>query len=242
MPYCPKCGIEVDYGILKCPLCSFDIPEVPPKQEILSNEVELKNYYSELKMLKSKRRKFNKKIVFILILLITAGAVFNNAMQDLFVNGELTFSFYILSSFALFIVCMISLFGLIKGWKNNLIILFISTALFILTIDLWSGGIDWYWNIGLPIVILSYGLLFLSVLLLRKLKPGKLYGLSIILFISSIFLILLEVILDSYFGAINLRWSIQALIPNGSFALLCIAGRQLVNHDFFKKLKRYLHF
>lgn len=28
MPYCPKCGVEVDNGVENCPLCSFPVPYI----------------------------------------------------------------------------------------------------------------------------------------------------------------------------------------------------------------------
>ncbi|MDC7225672.1 MAG: hypothetical protein PQJ61_02780 [Spirochaetales bacterium] len=242
MPFCPRCGVEVDYGVRNCPLCTFNIPEVPYEQEILHEEIELKNYYTELRELKIKRRIRNKGIAFVIIILIAAGGVFNNIMQDLVANGELTFSLYVVSSFFLFIFCMISIFGLVHGWRNNLLMLFIATSITVLSLDFWSGGIEWFWTLGSPLVVVSFGFLSLTVFLIKKLKPGRLYGFSIILACVSILLIMVEIILDLYIGELELQWSLQSLIPNGSLALLCMAGRQLVNRDFFHKLKRYLHF
>ena len=242
MPYCPKCGIEVDYGIVECPLCSFSIPEIAQEHDILSEDVELKNYYDELKQIKARRKLRTRQIAFIIILLIAIGAAFNNTMQDWITDHKLTFSLYVLSSLGLFTVVLISVFGFIKGWKKNLTVLFIAASAFLFSIDYYQGSPSWFLPLGLPIAVLGCGMFLLTKLIINKLKPGRLYSGSIILGSASISLILLELIIDLHSGKIALEWSLQSLVPLGSLALLFILGRVLINRDFFSKLKRYMHF
>lgn len=242
VPYCPKCGIEVDYGIVRCPLCTFVIPEIPPEHDILSEDIELKNYYDELKIIKSRRKHRTKQITFIIILLIAIGAAINNTMQDWLIDHTLTFSPYVLSSLGLFTVFLISIFGFIKGWKKNLITFFLAITAFLFSIDFYAGGLDWFLPLGLPITVLGAGLYLITRVIINKLKPDKLYGGSLLLGVTAILLILLELILDFYSGEIKLEWSIQSIVPLGSLALLFILGRALINRDFFSKLKRYMHF
>ena len=242
MPYCPNCGIEVDFGITICPLCSFAIPEVPHDHEAVDEKIELKNYYEELKKINKKRRKRAKGIAFIIILLIAAGAVFNNIMQDWLVHGTLTFSRYVISGMGLFIVCLICVFGFIKSWRLNMLALFISSTAFLFSLDLYEGGIEWFLQLGLPASGLCFGILFLTLTAIKKANPGRLYSGSIILVSAAVITILLELIFDLYSGVYMPGWSLKALVSTGSLALLLVIGRALVNRDFFNKLKRYLHF
>ena len=242
MPYCPKCGVEVEHGILKCPLCSFDIPEIPHEDEQMHEELELKNYYTELHNLKKKSRRRAKQIAFIVIIFGAIGAAFNNTMQDWLGNNRLTFSPYVLSSIGVFILYLISIFGFIHGWKKNLLFLSLGTTAFIFSIDFYSDGLGWFLPLGLPICILTFGLIFATAIIIRKLKPGKLYSISIISAAAAIEVILLELIIDISLHNIRLQWSLQALVPLVSISLLCILGKSLEKHDIFAKLKRYMHF
>ena len=241
MPYCPKCGVELNHGIHECPLCSFDIPDIPEEIEPIAEEVELRNYYTELHQLKKKNRKRSKQIFFIIIFLGAIGAALNNTLQDWLGNNRLTFSPYVLSSIGVFILYLISIFGFIRGWKKNLLFLFLGTTAFLFSIDFYNEGMNWFLPLGLPASVLTFGLIFFTALLIRKIKPGKLYSGSIILAVAALHIIILEIIIDINFGKLNLEWSLNALIPLVSLSLLLVLGRAMINHDVFAKLKRYMH-
>lgn len=241
MPYCPKCGVEVDFKIKTCPLCAFEIPEVPHEHDYPNEEIELKNYYEELKVLKKKSRKRSRQILFIVILLVTIAAAVNNTMQDWLRNNELTFSPYVLSSIGLFIIYLLPVFGFIKDWKKILTLLFIGSTAFLFSIDFYADGLEWFVPVGLPLTVLSIGMLFLIMLIIKKKKPGRLYSGSIILGAASVLLIILETVIDHYLGEFKLEWSLQALVAMGSLSLLLILGRVLINRDAFAKLRRYMH-
>ena len=243
MPYCPRCGVEVDKEIRECPLCSFEIPLVEEEPEAPTEEIELKNYYNELQNLKKTRRKRAKQFTFTVILLGSIAAVVNNTLQDYLGNNSLTFSPYVISSISLFLLFMLPVFGLIRGWKKIILLLGIGTAGFLLSIDFYSHGIEWFPLLGFPLTILTFGSLFLIMLLIKKIKPGKLYSTSIILGAVSVFMILVELIIELYLGGgVKLDWSLQALVAAGSLALLMILGGLMRKKHTFAKLKRYLHF
>ncbi|HAK45660.1 MAG TPA: hypothetical protein DCO79_07050 [Spirochaeta sp.] len=242
MPYCPKCGVEVDHGTECCPLCSFSIPEIPFETDIKKEEIELKNYYEELKQLKDARKKKTRSVFFIIIILIVIGTAFNNAMQDWMSNNELTFSPYVMSSLGLFIICLIVIFGFIRRMKFVFPLLFLSSSVFLFSLDIFSNGIEWFWTLGLPLTTLSYGIVFITAIIIRKKKPGKLYSGSIILGFAAVLLVLMDSIINLYYGELMLSWSLNALFPIGSLALLLILGKALISGKTFKKLKRYLHF
>ncbi|MBC3887069.1 hypothetical protein GH810_01905 [Acetobacterium paludosum] len=48
MAYCPKCGVEVEHGVEKCPLCDFPIPNVGDAHESVNSKYpQAINTYSE---------------------------------------------------------------------------------------------------------------------------------------------------------------------------------------------------
>ena len=242
MPYCPKCGLEVDNGITECPLCNFTIPDVPYENDLKKEEIELKNYYEELKILKKERKKKTRRVIFIIFILFAVGAGINNALQDYLLNNKLTFSPYVLSSLGLFVICLIVIFGFIKKIQYIFPLLFVSTSAFLFSLDVFSNGVEWFWSVALPLTAMGYGSVLLCLIIFMMRKPGKLIVGSIVLGFVSIMIVLVEVILDLYSGNFSLSWSLQVMIFTASLTLLLMLGKALVNGKWFKKLKRYLHF
>ncbi|MBI9108349.1 MAG: hypothetical protein JEZ04_16505 [Spirochaetales bacterium] len=242
MPYCPRCGVEVDYNITECPLCSFSIPEIPYEVDIKKEEIELKNYYEELKVFKQLRKKRGKAIAFIVIVLIVIFTGFNNTMQDWYANGQLTFSPYVLSSLGMFIGILICLFGFIKNWKAIFLFLFCLTVPFLFSLDLYRGEITWFWTAGLPITISSFTLVFLPAIIIKNHRKGGLFASGVVLTAGALLSILVELILDLNSGNIELTWSFQASITAGSLAFIFLLARKIIRQSSFKKLKRYFHF
>lgn len=242
MPYCPRCGVEVEHDITECPLCSFKIPVIPNIVDVKKEEIELKNYYEELSELKKLRKRRTKGVVFIILVLAVIFAGFNNTMQDWYANGELTFSPYVLSSLVGFIGILICLFGFIKDWKKIFLFLFFLSSAFLFSIDFYQDGIQWFWSMALPITASSFGLVFLVSYIIKSRKPGGLYNSGIIFTGIAVLIILIEIILDLNQGGLKLTWSIQVFITAFSLALIFLLARKMVHQNSFKKLKRFLHF
>jgi hypothetical protein len=242
MPYCPKCGIEVEYGVYECPLCSFEIPEIPHEMDVKKEEIELKNYYAELKELKKRRKKGTKRVTFLVIILLIAFAGFNNAMQDWYTNNSLTFAPYVLSSLGLITGIVICIFGFIKNWKLVFLFLFVITTVFLYSIDRYAGGIDWFFTLAVPAVSSAFGILFLTVFLIKTRSRGGFYNGGMIAAAVAVLSILAEIILDLNFGELKLTWSIQVSVTAFITAIVLVFARYLVNNNVFKYLKRYFHF
>jgi len=242
MPYCPRCGVEVEHDITECPLCSFSIPEVPNVVDIKKEEIELKNYYAELRELKKLQKKRGKAIAFTIIILAVIFVGFNNAMQDWYGNGRLTFSPYVLSSLGLFICILICLFGFIKNWKKIFLFLYITSSAFLFSIDYYNEVLAWFWTAALPISTATFGLVFLVAYIITRGKPGGLNNGGIIFTGIAILIILIELILDLHYGQLKLTWSIQVFITASSLAIIFLLARKIVHKSSFKKLKRFFHF
>lgn len=242
MPYCPRCGVEVDYNVTECPLCSFGIPQIPNTIDIKKEEIELKNYYAELRELKKIRKKRRKGVFFAILIISIIFAGINNVIQDWYANGALIFSPYVLSSLGLLTGILICLFGFIKDWKKIFIFLFCITLAFLFSIDMYSGKIEWFLTLALPIASASFGLTFgVSYLIYRK-KPGGLNNSGIIFTGISILIILLELIIDLYMGELHLTWSIQVFVSAFSLAMIFLLARKIVHGKSFRQLKRFFHF
>ena len=57
MPYCAKCGVEVENGVKNCPLCKFPIPDILSGEEKKDENIQKLKIYTE-KSFKREKIKF----------------------------------------------------------------------------------------------------------------------------------------------------------------------------------------
>jgi len=89
----------------------------------------------------------------------------------------------------------------------SFLLLTILAALFL--IDLIASGRAWYFTVGLPVTITLVVAAGLIIFLYRTLHLNGLNIIATGLMILSLFLIILEIILDKYMkGIVNMRWSL----------------------------------
>ena len=87
------------------------------------------------------------------------------------------------------------------------LLLTILAALFL--IDLIATGRAWYFQVGLPVTISLFVAAGITIFLYRTLHLNGLNVIAAGLMVLSLFLIVLEIILDKYLsGTVNLRWSL----------------------------------
>ena len=87
------------------------------------------------------------------------------------------------------------------------LLLTILAALFL--IDLVATGRAWYFPVGLPVTITVFVSAGIIIFLYRTLHLNGLNVIAAGLIVLSVFLIVLEIILDNYLaGTVNLRWSL----------------------------------
>jgi hypothetical protein len=200
MTLCINCGVELDDGLKICPLCGRD-PEKDSEQENLSS--------GNPSDIMSLHRKETRKYFWELSGVITFSGIVVCTIVDLITNKGLRWSLYPdVSVLAAWIILTLSLY------TNKYPLLFVSglmitilAALFI--IDLISGGLDWFFPVGLPITL---GAFIAAGIVMLLYKVVHLEGLNIIasgFIVLSGFCIITEMVLDKYLkGHVDLLWSL----------------------------------
>lgn len=206
--YCVKCGVELEKGRDKCPLCETKVLyEAENTQEFDSEYPEVRVNLYELN-----KRKIKNKIYFIMLTLSII-SILEVALGNIIINGELTWGYFVIPSI---ILLNIFIFIVSDGWslKKNLTLLCISLSSFLLIIDLYDDKVSWAFRIGIPIVISFYilGLIFSKIKQNRKAKI-KIFNYFLIL--VGIFIISIEIIVSR-----KISWSLLASIPLIVFALM----------------------
>ena len=212
MTLCINCGIELDDGIKKCPLCGKDPGEKSEPEQISSN------YPSGIIQL---QRKENRRYLWELSGIIAFSGIAVCTILDLLISKGLKWSLFsdvsILTAWVILTLCQFV-------YKIPLVIVpsLILTALAALFfIDLITTGREWFFPVGLPVAICAYisaGIIFILY------KIVHLHGLNILasaFIVLSGFCILTELILDDFLnGFADIKWSLIVAVSVLPVALL----------------------
>jgi hypothetical protein len=200
MTICVNCGIELDDGLMICPLCGKD-PVNKVEEEYISG-----NYPSRFIQI---QRKENRKYFWEFSGIITFSGIAVCTIIDLVLNKSLKWSLYSdVSISAIWVIFTLFLFM----FKRPLILaalLMVSVLAALFFIDLIDTDQKWFFTLGFPMAIAAF-IASSAVIILYRAAHFK--GLNIIaaaLIIFSGFCIFTEMILDEYrYGSIHLRWSL----------------------------------
>ncbi|MBN2735761.1 MAG: hypothetical protein JXR70_02190 [Spirochaetales bacterium] len=221
MPYCSRCGVELDNDVSKCPLCETPV-------QILSDRIPpIKKYPDQpvhdpdsLKLSGKQLRLFIWEILTV-SLMLPALVVF---FTDLVTGLNITWARYPI--LALLMVWGLASFPILF-YKIPVILVF--SEVIVLNIFLWAidffidGAADWYFLIALPILILAT-LVVGSVVLASVLSQKKGANIAGFCLIGIGFLGLgLDMIIESgLYNRFQTTWSVYVLIPSLSLAAVLL--------------------
>lgn len=212
MPYCPKCGVEVESK--KCPLCSYEIKRnihtKPFSHDIINNKKKLHL------TTKDKYNIFNVSTLF--LCLIVAGV---NLTIDFLINSSITWSIFpviAVTTAALITTAAIQVRGVLKV---GLILIFV--LLMLLAIDLFIEEVRFFLGISLPIMCVISLLSFGVVLVSRKSRKRGANIAGYIILATSLFTVSVDIIIQNFINhRIKVSWSLitsVSLIPIALFLL-----------------------
>lgn len=236
MPYCSKCGVEVDDSVAACPLCSSPIqkfdtlirkPENGPyPQHIIDPE-------DAYRLSKAERRRIGVELLTLAVALASAALL----LVDLLSDASLGWSRYAVASVVfgwIVSVTPIVLYGRIKA---ALAIMAVAVIAFLLVLDAMDGQLEWSLTLGTPIAMATFMIAAATaeIMVTRRVKGINLLGIGALGL--AVFLIALESILRIGLGtSIRPYWSIVAalaLVPVAVF-LFYLHGRVLRGADLRK--------
>lgn len=237
MPYCSRCGVEVDDDVRECPLCATEIQILDPEKDNLKNYPDKAAPHS---LSPKRNKKEMRRMAAILVtfgLLIPASIAF---AADIVINGTITWGTYTLSS--LIYIWVLILLPLLYYKKPVLTLLayYLSTLFFLYALDAFSGGVFWFEGLAFPIISITALLIVIIIFIGRNSRIKGINILSYAILSIGIECIGIELAISRFqTGTISLGWSIIVLS-----AALPAAG--LLYYIYFKtkkplKMKEYFH-
>ena len=233
MSYCVNCGVELDATLKKCPLCETIVYH-PGKMEVDKQET-FPNKKGEVETVSKK-----ESIIFVSILLLTVTVtcallnilVYNRYWWSIPVNGVcVTLWFFFMAA----IFCeKITVYGMI-------LLDAIAIGNYLFMISLITSSDRWVTMIGLPILLVTFGLLELSVFLSKTLPSSLLTGTLYFFVTIAGVCVTIEATIDNYLReVIRLGWSAIVLtvcaIISVFIILILMMGR------LRNSIRRRLHF
>ncbi len=229
MPYCFKCGVEVNNGVKNCPLCDMDLPVFKEEKVVEPRYPSQENVFKEIK----KRR---RNVFYVIFAMIVLAILVNLRFIDWRFNDSLTWSKYTTKYLLGSLIYMFAILQYIKNPKVNFFIVGINTLILLFFTDIANGNIDWFYQMGIPITVLATVSLYsLFVICTReKLLPYKIME---IIFIVGIFVIVLELIINMFlFNKMSLSWSLQTVVCSLPLLMIII----FIPRRFYKKIDGYI--
>lgn len=231
MPYCSKCGIEVDEGVAACPLCAAPIQKLdesapnPARGPYPQRIIDPENAY---KLSKAERRRIGLEIISLTAALASAALCIIDLLPDL----RLGWSRYAVVSIALAWMASVTPAILYGRIKSTLAAVGAEILAFLLVLDALDGRLGWSLSLGIPIALTSYLVATVATIIMAR-RPSK--GLNLLgigALALAAYLVALEWIIRLGLGlGANMRsyWSIiaaLALVPVAIF-LFYLHGRVL---------------
>ncbi len=236
MPYCFKCGVEIDYDINKCPLCDFPIPkiEVEEKEDI--------NRYPSPQNMYPKKAKKRKQKIFIILSVALLSLMGLLLFLNISALGKWTWSKYSTVSIFATLIYLFFLFGFVPKFKTSLIGISMNTIILLYFLDLFDGKLEWFRLIGLPCVFMGT---LETIIIAHLFKRTKKKGSNIVAYILlaiSVYCIGVEGFISLHTReVIKLYWSMIVSIVLFPLALLLLYLHYGLPEKYKVKLKRKFH-
>ena len=226
--YCIKCGVELEGGAQRCPLCETPVPEIKglEEREFVKEYPMININLYEMKMKKV------KKAVFLSFFTISIISILEVLFQNLIMYGKLEWGYYAIPSILIF---DLGLFVFLDSYRmrTNLFLLLSGFTSYFLLLDFGDKKLTWSIKRGIPIVIALYLISFVFSYVWDKHKRDRLKILNFFIFFVGIFLLILELIISK-----KMTWSIFSSIPLFILSIMLRYAYKSYREEFKRRLHR----
>jgi hypothetical protein len=217
MSICPNCNIELEDSFHQCPLCGYskeDPGDSPATGSIGQGKKPDDRLLADYVKLTTMQK---RKLFWELSAIILFSGVLITWIIDIVTTKKITWSRYTIT-ICLVLFANTTLFTYAR--KKLLFLLggsFISTSLLLVLLDLFNEKIGWGTQLGVPLLLCFYVIVFLLSFLFRITKQHGFNILGLFFMAAGVFALCLEGLLSEYMShVIRLSWSLivcASLVP-----------------------------
>ncbi len=235
MPYCSRCGVEVDNDVVNCPLCNTPIQHFeetgPAESRYPADDVEPRPRIGD---------RGRRRILWEVLTLLYAIGVIVVVGSDLRVDAAVDWSLYPTISIVFAWICTTLLIFFRKQPATIVIGTIVSTIAFLAATDLVDGKIEWFFPLGLPILALF---VIISGIISVATIRAKERGLNVVAFVLigiAVFCFGVDLLVSLYLTAtVDFTWSIVVLLTLIPVAIILLFLHYRLRNRF--DLKRVFH-
>ena len=233
MSYCTNCGVELDEGIMSCPLCGFTLGTAN-----ISEPADKSEYYpSDIILLYKKE---TRKHIWELSGIISFSGIAVCSIVDLVIHKSLTWSLYADTSILGSWICLTLILLAFKMYFLIVPGLLLTVLTMQFLFNLFSPPVNWFYGIGLPITI-AFFICASMIIFLWKVAHFKGFNILAIAFlVLSGFCIVSEVFIDKFINnKVDIRWSAIVAVSVLPLALVLLFVHYRMKKG--KRLDSYFH-
>lgn len=237
---CSNCGVELDEHLQACPLCGFSTFDQPAerteKRNFPADQQSEKLLSDYVKLTKDQKRKLFWELSGIILF----SGILVTFMIDVVASKTITWSRYSIT------VCLV-LFAnvtLLSFWRHRFLMLlggsFITTSLLLVLLDLYNNKVGWGSQLGIPLLLFIYLIIFILGLLIRIIKHRGFNILGLVFVAFGVLSLCIEGVLSRYFAhKITFQWSLIVLACMVPIAAILFFFHYRLNRGI--ELRRFFH-
>lgn len=232
MSYCVNCGVELEPSLKECPLCNT--PVINPNQ---LNSTETESPYPASK---GQVEVVKRKDLGILLTIVLSATSVTCLLLNLLVFKETLWSFLAIGvCICLFFFAFPAVIYTKTPIYLSLLADGIAVGLYLYLITYLTTTSEWFWQLGLPIVITVTILIEIFTLLSRKL-PFHILTASLYLFVEiPILCVILELLIRRFLSdSLHITWSAVVLTVCAiiDIALITIISKKRLRNEVRRRL------
>jgi hypothetical protein len=233
MPFCINCGVELDTGVERCPLCAYTMPDTAGSDS--SEQYPVPALEPDNKITSVKTRKI---ITIEIVSIIFAGLDIIVVGIDYMLNSSLTWSPYPLAAITGLWVYIVLILLIAKRLYRTIVVSACVTIVMLAGIDFADGAFTWFLPLAIPISVSTFLLTYLSFLVFHYRKHFSLIIASVVAG-AGIEGIIIDYFVSMFVGSEPFSWSL--IIMAGLFPLIVVC---LIHFLFLKRyfdVDKYIH-
>jgi hypothetical protein len=215
MPYCPKCGVELEEKASACPLCGTPSFTAAAKPESAARGERYIDPEDIEKLTEGERLKIAWEVISISAM-IAAAVV---CAMNLFMSHELSWALYPLASLVLAWILLTSSLRLRSHPFLATLVAACAAPAFLVSLDLFDGELGWSLHVGVPIALIAE--LSAAIAAFAGVRARR-KGINIIAFsliATAATCVGIEATLGLFLaGRLELRWSLVVAVSLSSVA------------------------
>ena len=241
MPYCPECGVEVDFSARHCPLCRQEIPVL--------NGMPLKNGDADERFpiasnIHDKQLRRLKNQILFGVTLVVISALFSLGFLHSFLDiGSQSMRYGFVSTvYAWFYIVL--MLGYVPNITHTVMSAGMVSAGLVIGIDRIDGKLSWSLGIGMPIIALGVLIALVVIRIYKRFKHKNQYVVVPIYLCTcvSLFCPVIEAVIDYHVkGTIHLTWSVMTVIPLMTIACVLLGLYLKLPERIRSKIIKKLH-